>query len=97
MTVLPRKKNRKIKEEKNKQQKNRDGATREIWLSCVWCVSNIGLNFLKTLIKKKKQMYLWFSSRTEESSRIMKVSVNFFKIVLIDAYGPNIETTNPIT
>ena len=23
----------------------------------------------------------------------MKVSVNFFKIVLIDAYGPNIETT----
>ena len=42
-------------------------------------------------------MYLWFSSRTEESSRIMKVSVNFFKIVLIDAYGPNIETTNPIT
>ena len=40
-----------------------------------------------------KQMYLSFSSRTEESSWIIKVCVNYFKTVLIDAYGPNIETT----
>ena len=43
----------------------------------------------------KKQMYLSFSSRTEESSWIIKVCVNYFKTVLIDAYGPNLDTTKP--
>ena len=41
----PEKKNRKIKEEKRSRS-----ATHEIWLSCAWCVSNIGLNFQKTFI-----------------------------------------------
>ena len=85
------KKNGKIKEEKKKQQKK--SATREIWLSCAWCASNIGLNFQKTFIKKKKQMCLWFSSRTKKSSWIIKMCVNYFKTVFIDAYVPNIETT----
>ena len=47
----------------------------------------------KLSFKKKKQMCLWFSSRTEKSSWIIKMCVNYFKTVFIDAYVPNIETT----
>ena len=43
----------------------------------------------------KKKLYLLFFSRTEESSWIIKVCVNYFKTVFIDAYAPNVETTKP--
>ena len=62
------KKNGRVKEEKKKPWKNQDGATGEIWLSCAWCVSNIGLNFRKTLIFKDKCIYdfpLELKSRAE--------------------------------
>ena len=62
--------------EKKKQRKKSE--TREIWLWCGWCVSNIGLNFHKTSFKKT-QMHLSFPSRTAEPSWIIKVSVNLFQ------------------
>ena len=44
-------------------------------------------------LSSKKTNVLSFSSRIEESCWIIKVCVNCFKTVLIDAYGPNIDTT----
>ena len=77
------KKNRKIKEEKKKQKKS---ATHEIWLSCAWCVSNIGLNFQKTFIKKTN--VLSFSSRTEESCWIIKMCLTTSRQSLLKLQSP---------
>ena len=79
----------KKKKKKRSSEKNQEGATRKyLTFACmVWSSFAVIFNILK------KQIYLWFSSRTEESSWIIKVCVKYFKTVLIDAYGPNIETT----
>ena len=59
---------KKKENKERKQEAAKKSAAREIWLSCAWCMSNMGLNFQKTFIKKNKCIYgflLGLKSQTE--------------------------------